>query len=104
MKPFGRTVAEACPSPRAVLLAGLHPLPKSISNNSERRHLLHDMVFDSILPRDPTFCRRIFPIGEAVEDDQSDTRPSDVMISFVENADEDWTFGNGCAQFVLGDL
>jgi hypothetical protein len=29
---------------------------------------------------------------------------SDVMISFVENTDEDWSFGLGRAQFVAGDL
>lgn len=30
--------------------------------------------------------------------------PSDVMISFVENTDEDWSFGHGRAQFVTGEL
>jgi hypothetical protein len=30
--------------------------------------------------------------------------PSDVMISCVDNADEDWSFGLGRAQFLTGDL
>lgn len=30
--------------------------------------------------------------------------PSDLMISFVENSDEDWSFGGGAAQFVTGQL
>ncbi|MFK0207834.1 tautomerase family protein [Agrobacterium sp. NPDC090283] len=29
---------------------------------------------------------------------------SDVMVSFVENSDEDWSFGEGTAQFVTGQL
>jgi hypothetical protein len=30
--------------------------------------------------------------------------PTDVMISLVENTDEDWSFGLGRAQFLEGDL
>jgi hypothetical protein len=30
--------------------------------------------------------------------------PTDVMVSMVENADEDWSFGLGRAQFLEGDL
>ena len=30
--------------------------------------------------------------------------PSDVMVSMVENSDEDWSFGLGRAQFLEGDL
>jgi hypothetical protein len=30
--------------------------------------------------------------------------PSDVMVSFVENDDEDWSFGHGKAQFLTGEL
>ena len=30
--------------------------------------------------------------------------PSDVMVSMVENTDEDWSFGLGRAQFLNGDL
>lgn len=30
--------------------------------------------------------------------------PSDVMVSMVENTDEDWSFGLGWAQFLEGDL
>ena len=29
---------------------------------------------------------------------------SDVMVSFTENADEDWSFGEGRAQFLTGEL
>ena len=30
--------------------------------------------------------------------------PSDVMVCIVENSGEDWSFGNGVAQFLTGDL
>ncbi len=30
--------------------------------------------------------------------------PSDVVVSFVENGDEDWSFGDGRAQFLTGEL
>jgi hypothetical protein len=30
--------------------------------------------------------------------------PSDVMISIVANTDADWSFGNGVAQFLTGEL
>ncbi len=30
--------------------------------------------------------------------------PNDVMVSIVENTDEDWSFGLGRAQFLEGDL
>jgi hypothetical protein len=33
-----------------------------------------------------------------------DISPRDVMISIVENSDEDWSFGLGRAQFLTGDL
>lgn len=29
---------------------------------------------------------------------------SDIMVSFIENTDEDWSFGGGVAQFVTGEL
>jgi len=30
--------------------------------------------------------------------------PSDVVVSIVENSDEDWSFGHGRAQFIKGEL
>ena len=30
--------------------------------------------------------------------------PSDLMVSFIENTDEDWSFGHGRAQFLTGEL
>ncbi|MCP1240949.1 tautomerase family protein [Acetobacter lovaniensis] len=30
--------------------------------------------------------------------------PSDVMVNFVSNTDDDWSFGNGEAQFLTGKL
>jgi phenylpyruvate tautomerase PptA (4-oxalocrotonate tautomerase family) len=30
--------------------------------------------------------------------------PSDVMVSIIENADADWSFGHGRAQFLTGEL
>jgi phenylpyruvate tautomerase PptA (4-oxalocrotonate tautomerase family) len=31
-------------------------------------------------------------------------KPSDVMVTMVENGDEDWSFGLGRAQFLTGEL
>jgi hypothetical protein len=33
-----------------------------------------------------------------------DIAPSDVMVTFVTNTDEDWSFGLGRAQFLTGEL
>ncbi len=33
-----------------------------------------------------------------------DIEASDVMITIVQNTDEDWSFGNGRAQFLTGEL
>ena len=30
--------------------------------------------------------------------------PSDVMVNFIINADADWSFGRGRAQFLTGEL
>lgn len=30
--------------------------------------------------------------------------PSDVMVNFVNNSDVDWSFANGVAQFITGEL
>lgn len=30
--------------------------------------------------------------------------PDDVMVSFTQNSDEDWSFGRGRAQFLTGEL
>ncbi len=30
--------------------------------------------------------------------------PSDVVVTIVENSDEDWSFGHGRAQFLTGEL
>ncbi|WDF81726.1 tautomerase family protein [Lacticaseibacillus pabuli] len=35
---------------------------------------------------------------------QLDMRPEDVMINLTVNEDADWSFGNGEAQFLTGDL
>lgn len=34
----------------------------------------------------------------------TDIRKEDIMISLIENTDEDWSFFNGKAQFLTGDL
>jgi len=36
--------------------------------------------------------------------DRCGVPPEDVMISFVQNTDDDWSFGLGRAQFVTGEL
>ncbi|KAB0677245.1 tautomerase family protein [Aureimonas leprariae] len=36
--------------------------------------------------------------------EQCGIEPSDVMIAFMQNTDDDWSFGDGRAQFVTGEL
>lgn len=36
--------------------------------------------------------------------EKCDIAASDVMIAFTINSDEDWSFGNGRAQFITGEL
>jgi len=33
-----------------------------------------------------------------------DMKPSDIVVSITQNADEDWSFGYGRAQFITGEL
>ncbi|MGY5775193.1 tautomerase family protein [Rhizobium sp. LEGMi135b] len=40
----------------------------------------------------------------AVLKSRCEISPSDVMITFIENNDEDWSFGSGRAQFLTGEL
>ena len=35
---------------------------------------------------------------------ECDMSGSDLMVSFVQNGDEDWSFGHGRAQFLTGEL
>ena len=35
---------------------------------------------------------------------ECDIAPSDVIVTFVTNTDEDWSFGPGRAQFLTGEL
>jgi hypothetical protein len=35
---------------------------------------------------------------------ECDMSPDDVMVSFTQNSDEDWSFGRGSAQFLTGEL
>ena len=43
-----------------------------------------------------TLCREL--------KDACGIEPSDVMVSIVTNSDADWSFGNGNAQFVTGEI
>ena len=36
--------------------------------------------------------------------DECGISPSDVVVTFITNADEDWSFGLGRAQFLTGEL
>ncbi|TCV69341.1 tautomerase family protein [Neorhizobium sp. S3-V5DH] len=40
----------------------------------------------------------------SVLEEKCDVPASDLMISFTENSDEDWSFGYGRAQFLTGEL
>lgn len=40
----------------------------------------------------------------AALDEKCDISSSDLMVTFVENTDEDWSFGGGTAQFLTGEL
>ncbi|MFT9459259.1 MAG: tautomerase family protein [Acetobacter orientalis] len=42
-------------------------------------------------------------LAEALET-KSGLKPSDLMVSIVQNADEHWSFGCGRAQFLTGEL
>ena len=35
---------------------------------------------------------------------ECDIDPSDIVVSMITNSDEDWSFGNGRAQFLTGEL
>lgn len=43
-----------------------------------------------------TLCRAL--------ESECDMSPDDVMVSFTQNSDEDWSFGRGSAQFLTGEL
>jgi hypothetical protein len=47
-----------------------------------------------------TFYRRLMEELQA----KCNVPPTDVLVTFVTNTDEDWSFGHGRAQFLTGEL
>lgn len=54
--------------------------------------------------RDETLKRRLYK--ELVDElaKSSSIAPTDIVIGLIENSDADWSFANGEAQFLTGDL
>ena len=47
---------------------------------------------------------RFYQLVTAKLKERNEIDPKDVLISIVENNDEDWSFGYGKAQFITGEL
>ena len=66
----------------------------------------HNVVLVSVVSRQRSEESKQFFYKELCRELQAscDIAPTDVMVSFVINSDVDWSFGNGVAQFVTGEL
>ena len=47
---------------------------------------------------------RFYQLLASALNDRCGLDPSDLIVSITENGDEDWSFGNGRAQFLTGEL
>jgi hypothetical protein len=66
----------------------------------------NNIVVVSIVSRErPEQEKQLF-YGELCREFEAscDIKPSDVVVSITINADVDWSFGNGVAQFITGEL
>jgi hypothetical protein len=66
----------------------------------------NDVVVVSVVSRErPKQAKQLFYSELCRELEAScGIKPSDVVISITINADVDWSFGNGAAQFITGEL
>ena len=55
-------------------------------------------------PRDKTAKEAFYRLLVEKLEARCGIAPSDVMVNFVINGDEDWSFGRGRAQFLTGEL
>jgi phenylpyruvate tautomerase PptA (4-oxalocrotonate tautomerase family) len=55
-------------------------------------------------PRDPEAKESFYKLLCRELETTCGIPPSDVVVSMVTNSDEDWSFGNGRAQFLTGEL
>ena len=55
-------------------------------------------------PRPQTQKQEFYRLLVAELEKSCGISPSDVVVSMVTNADEDWSFGHGRAQFLTGEL
>ena len=63
------------------------------------------VIFITITTRQRTEQRKKNLYIELVEELKScGIEPNDIVVSIVTNADADWSFGNGRAQFLTGEL
>jgi phenylpyruvate tautomerase PptA (4-oxalocrotonate tautomerase family) len=65
-----------------------------------------DVVIISIISRPRSEASKVRFYEELCRELMSTCKiaPSDVVISIVTNTDADWSFGNGRAQFITGEL
>jgi phenylpyruvate tautomerase PptA (4-oxalocrotonate tautomerase family) len=66
----------------------------------------NDFVLFTVFSKQRAELRKVKFYAEITRELQStlSIAPSDVMVCIVENSNEDWSFGNGVAQFLTGDL
>jgi len=66
----------------------------------------HDMVLVQVTsrPRGTEQKQRFYQLLVANLERNCGIAPSDVMVSITDNGDADWSFGQGRAQFLTGEL
>jgi phenylpyruvate tautomerase PptA (4-oxalocrotonate tautomerase family) len=63
------------------------------------------VIFITITSRQRTEQQKTNLYGKLVEELKTcDIEQNDIVVSIVTNADADWSFGNGRAQFLTGEL
>ena len=63
------------------------------------------VVFITITSRQRTERQKTTLYNKLVEELKTcDIEPNDIVVSIVTNTDADWSFGNGRAQFLTGEL
>ncbi len=67
---------------------------------SDRRVLIHMTT----RPRPQAMKERFYALAVAYLGERCGVPPEDVMVSCIENGDADWSFGDGRAQFLTGEL
>jgi hypothetical protein len=64
-----------------------------------------NVVFIGITSRQRAEAQKTTPYTKLVEELKTcGIEQNDIVVSIVTNSDADWSFGNGCAQFLTGEL